>query len=228
MSDACKQWGIPVISGNVSFYNESFGQPIYPTPTVGLVGLIEDVSVTATVGFKNQGDVIVLVGETYDELGGSEYLKVVHGKVAGRPPALDLELEAAVQAAVREAVRSGLAKSTHDCSEGGMVVTLAESAIAGGIGCSVYLDDELSGVSSLFSESQSRVVLTVAEDDIDVLLEVLGRHEVPWAVLGQVGGQRLHIGEKIDIDLDTLRLVYERTLEKLIAGDFQSEEIFEG
>ncbi len=228
LSDACTEWGIPVISGNVSFYNESFGNPIYPTPTVGLVGLIDDVSVTATVAFKDAGDVIVLVGETFDELGGSEYLKSVHGLVTGAPPALDLELEAAVQSAVRAAVRAGIAKSAHDCSEGGMAVTLAESAIAGGIGCSVYLDDDLAGVSSLFSESQSRVVLTVAEGDMDGLLEIFDANEVPFAVLGQVGGERLHIGEKIDVDLNTMKLIFEHTLEKLVGGEMQTEELFEG
>ncbi|MBA4370273.1 MAG: phosphoribosylformylglycinamidine synthase subunit PurL, partial [Coriobacteriaceae bacterium] len=107
LADACRAFGVPVISGNVSFYNESFGQPIYPTPTVGVVGLVEDVRLAPTVAFKDAGDVIVLVGETADELGGSEYLKVLHGVVAGRPPALDLELERDVQAAVREAVRAG-------------------------------------------------------------------------------------------------------------------------
>lgn len=228
MSDACKEWGIPVISGNVSFYNESFGQPIYPTPTVGLVGLVDDIAAVATVAFKDAGDVVVLVGETYDELGGSEYLKVVHEKVAGRPPALDLELERDVQAAVREAVRRGIAKSAHDCSEGGLAVALAECAIAGRVGCSVYLDDELPGVSSLFSESQSRVVLTVAEPDMDALLEILSRDEVPYSVLGTVGGKRLAIGDKVDIDLDTISLVYERTLAKLVAGELQPEELFEG
>lgn len=228
LSDACKEWNIPVISGNVSFYNESFGNPIYPTPTVGLVGLVEDVSVTATVAFKDAGDVIVLVGETFDELGGSEYLKSIHGLVAGAPPALDLELEAAVQRVVREAIRSGIAKSAHDCSEGGLGVALAESAIAGGIGCSVYLDDDLAGVSSLYSESQSRVLLTLTESSMDALLEILDRNEVPFSVLGQVGGERLHIGEKIDIDLDTMKLVFERSLEKLVGGEIQTEELSAG
>lgn len=228
LSDACKEWNIPVISGNVSFYNESFGNPIYPTPTVGLVGLVDDVSVTATVAFKDAGDVIVLVGETFDELGGSEYLKSVHGLVAGAPPALDLELEAAVHRVVREAIRSGIAKSAHDCSEGGVGVALAESAIAGGIGCSVYLDDDLAGVSSLYSESQSRVLLTLTESSMDALLEIFDRNEVPFSVLGQVGGERLHIGEKIDVDLDTIKLVFERSLEKLVGGEVQTEELSAG
>ncbi|HSK47001.1 MAG TPA: phosphoribosylformylglycinamidine synthase subunit PurL, partial [Coriobacteriia bacterium] len=138
LSDACKAFGVPVISGNVSLYNESFGQPIYPTPTVGLVGLLEDIDKHCTMSFKDEGDVIVLVGESEAELGGTEYLKVEHGVVSGRPPALDLELEAAVQTVVRDGIRNGLVKSAHDCSEGGIAVALAESCLAGDIGADVH------------------------------------------------------------------------------------------
>jgi len=228
MADACKAWGIPVISGNVSFYNESFGQAIYPTPTVGLVGLVEDVGQVATVGFKDEGDVIVLVGETADELGGSEYLAAVHHKIAGAPPALDLDLERDVQAAVREAVREGLVKSAHDCSEGGAAVALAECAIAGDVGCMAALDDGLTGVSSLFSETQSRVVLTCAEGDIDALLDMLDRHDVPWSVIGTVGGARFHIEDKVDIDLEIMGAIYFQRLEQLVSGELQAEELHEG
>ena len=143
MADACKAFGVPVISGNVSFYNESFGQPIYPTPTVGLVGLIDHIDHHCTLDFKDEGDVIVLVGESEAELGGSEYLKVEHGLVSGRPPALDLDLETAVQAVVRDGIRNGVVKSAHDCSEGGIAVTLAESCLAGDIGADVHLHDDL-------------------------------------------------------------------------------------
>ncbi len=228
LSDACKEWEIPVISGNVSFYNESFGNPIYPTPTVGLVGLVDDISQVGTYAFKDEGDVVVLVGETYDELGGSEYLKVIHGLVAGRPPALDLDLEADVQAAVREGVRAGLLKSAHDCSEGGIAVALAESCIAGGIGCDVHLEDELAPASSLFSESQSRVVVTLAEDDIEAYLGMLDEMSVPYGVIGAVGGDRLHICEKIDVDLEMVRAAHRDTLERLVGGEFSTEELHGG
>jgi phosphoribosylformylglycinamidine synthase len=228
MSDACKAWDIPVISGNVSFYNESFGQPIYPTPTVGLVGLIDDVNTYATTAFKLEGDVIVLIGETLDELGGSEYLNIVHGAVAGKPPVLDLALERDVQAAVREGVRSGLVKSAHDCSEGGIGVTLAECCVAGNIGADVHLEDDLPAVSSLFSETQSRVVVSVAEADIETFMDLLAEHEVPYSVLGTVGGDRLHISEKVDIGVGTLREAHSNTLEKLVGGQWQPEELTDG
>ncbi|MHB9002943.1 MAG: phosphoribosylformylglycinamidine synthase subunit PurL [Coriobacteriia bacterium] len=232
MSDACKAWEIPVISGNVSFYNESFGSPIYPTPTVGLVGLIDDVTRVATSGFKVEGDVIVLVGETLAELGGSEYLKIVHDTVAGRPPALDLELERDVQSAVREAVRSGLALSAHDCSEGGIAISLAECCLAGHIGCDIHLEDELAPVESLFAETQSRVILTVAEPRVDELLDLLARHDVPWSVLGTVGGTGIEItgpeGQMVLAGLEDLHAAYVPTLECWVAGQMQTEELREG
>jgi len=228
LADACRFFGVPVISGNVSFYNESFGQPIYPTPTVGLVGLLDDVHKSATVAFEDDGDVIVLVGESAAELGGSEYLKLEHDLVAGRPPALDLELERDVQAAVRDAIRVGLVKSAHDCSEGGIGVALAESCLAGGIGAELALDDDLPPVASLFSETQSRIVVTVAEPDAEKLVVHLLERAVPYAVLGTVGGERLVIEDKLDVALDEMRDAYEPTLEALVAGSIASDELHEG
>jgi len=229
MADACKAWTIPVISGNVSFYNESFGQPIYPTPTVGLVGLLDHVDQHCTMSFKDEGDVIVLVGESDNELGGSEYLKVEHNLVSGRPPALDLELEGAVQRVVRESIRAGLVKSAHDCSEGGIAVALAESCIAGELGADVHLHDELHPVGSLFGETQSRIVVTVAEADAEALVEACLAAEVPYSVIGTVGGERLTICEKLDASLDALRDAFEPTLEALVHSEtLQTEELFEG
>jgi len=230
LSDACSAWGIPVISGNVSFYNESFGQPIYPTPTVGLVGLLEDIDKRATSGFKDAGDVVVLVGETLPELGGSEFLMVEHGLVSGAPPALDIELERDVQRATIAGIRRGLIKSAHDCSEGGIGITLAECSLAGGIGASVVLDDDLDPAVSLFSESQSRIVVTVAEERAEELVTLCLEHEVPYSVLGTVGGDRLVVEGSLDLTLATLREAWEPTLERLVHGDetLQSEEIREG
>ncbi|MDR3315178.1 MAG: phosphoribosylformylglycinamidine synthase subunit PurL [Coriobacteriales bacterium] len=216
LSDACKHFGIPVISGNVSFYNESFGNAIYPTPVVGIVGTLDDISQVATAGFKQAGDTIVLVGETADELGGSEYLKVVHGLVAGKPPALDLELEGDVQAAVRAAVRAGLLQSAHDVSEGGIAVALTESCVLGHIGAQVALDDELPAISSLFSETQSRILVSVTEQAVPALLEVLAQQQVPYSVLGEVGGERLIIEDKLDVAVDKIAKTYNNSLEEQV------------
>ncbi|HET6351052.1 MAG TPA: phosphoribosylformylglycinamidine synthase subunit PurL [Coriobacteriia bacterium] len=230
MSDACKAFGVPVISGNVSFYNESFGQPIYPTPTVGLVGLIDDIDAHCTMDFKDEGDVIILVGETEAELGGSEYLKVEHDVVAGMPPALDLDLELGVQAVVRDGIRNALIKSAHDCSEGGIAVALAESCIAGGVGADVCLDDELHPLASLFSETQSRIVVTVADEDAEDLVDTLAAAGVPYSVIGSVRGERLAIEGRLDVSLEELRDAYLPSLEKAVHGGetVQTEELFEG
>jgi phosphoribosylformylglycinamidine synthase len=216
LADACHHFGIPVISGNVSFYNESFGNAIYPTPVVGIVGVVDDVRTVATSAFKHAGDTIVLVGETADELGGSEYLKLCHGLVAGRPPVLDLTLEGDVQRVVRTAVRDGLLESAHDCSEGGIAVALAECCIAGSIGARVALDDDLPVVVSLFSETQSRIVVSVCEANAPALIDRLLAAEVPYSVIGEVGGGELAIEGKIELPLDKIAKIYSNSLEQQV------------
>jgi phosphoribosylformylglycinamidine synthase len=216
LSEACTFAGIPVVSGNVSFYNESFGNAIYPTPVVGIVGVVQDVEKIATSSFKQAGDTIILVGETAEELGGSEYLKVAHNLVAGRPPALDLELEGDVQRVVRDAVRAGLLASAHDCSEGGIAVTLAESCLAGNVGATVVLDDDLPAVASLFSETQSRIVISVSEQNTPAVLDLLVQANVPYAVLGEAGGDSLIIAEKIELSLAQIAATYNTALENQV------------
>jgi phosphoribosylformylglycinamidine synthase len=148
--------------------------------------------------------------------------------VAGRPPGIDLELERDVQSAVRDAIRAGLVRSAHDCSEGGIAVTLAESCLAGGVGADIHLEDELPPTASLFGETQSRIVVTVAEDDAEKLVALLLRHGVPYAVLGTVGGERLTIEDKVDLSLDDLRDAFEPALAALVSGTLSSEELHEG
>jgi phosphoribosylformylglycinamidine synthase len=218
LSDACRAFGVPVISGNVSFYNESFGSPIYPTPTVGLVGVLDDVSKHCTMGFKAEGDVIVLLGETENEVGGSEYLKLAHGVVSGRPPALDLDLEMAVQATVLTAIDEGILRSAHDCSEGGLAVTLAECCIAGSLGADVHVGDELPEYAALFSETQSRIVVTTVPENAERLVEIALANEIPYAVLGTVGGDRLAIEDIVGVTLEQLREAWEPALEMALAG----------
>jgi phosphoribosylformylglycinamidine synthase len=166
MSAACEKLNSPVISGNVSLYNETNGTAIYPTPTVGMVGLIEDVDHITTQSFKEAGDLIYVMGETKEEFGGSELQKMTYGRIFGKAPELDLEKEATRQSQLLGAIRSGIVQSAHDVSEGGLGVALAESVIGTKLGANVGLEGK-SAVTTLFSETQSRFVVTVRPENKD-------------------------------------------------------------
>ncbi len=199
IAEACRTFGIPVTGGNVSFYNDTEGLSIHPTPVLGVVGLIEDAANAVRPGFRAAGDVLVLVGETRGELGGTEYLRAVHGLEAGWPPVLDLEQEKRNQEFVLEAIGAGLVRSAHDLSEGGLAVTLAECAFhsAGRLGCAVDLDavpapdGALRDDALLFGESQSRVLLTCRPADQARVLEMAARRGAPARAIGRVGGRTL-------------------------------------
>ena len=187
MAEACEALGTPVTGGNVSFYNETNGEAIYPTPTIGMVAVHDDISKIPSPGFVNPGDVILVVGETKDELGGSEYAKVIHGVVAGDAPALDLDLEQRVQKAVLAAIHEGVANAAHDVAEGGLAVALAEMAIAGGKGCQASIvcnEGRIDG--NLFGESQSRVILTCCRDAVMRLRAICIEHGLPHRLVGDV------------------------------------------
>jgi phosphoribosylformylglycinamidine synthase subunit PurL len=222
ISEACKKFGIPVIGGNVSLYNETSGVSIYPTPTIGMVGLIEDISRHATQWFKTEGDIIILLGETKEELGGSEYLKVIHKLDKGRPPYMDLDLEARVQDACLSAIQSGIIKSAHDCSEGGLAVALAECCVSSSlstVGAKITLPAHtIRRDSMLFGESQSRIIASIAKEDISEFMSVAEMHGAPAVVIGKVGGERLKIDGLIDIPVDDLKAAWKDTLERLLRG----------
>ena len=213
LSETCRAFGTPVVGGNVSLYNESPAGVVDPTPTVAMVGLIDDERHITTQFFKNAGDAIILVGEIGDEMGASHFLKVCHGRKEGRPPRLDIARELAVQNSVRELIRAGLVKSAHDCSEGGLAVALAECCfnpeglLGADTNCSRRpvggaADGSLtsSGAShseaatALFNEAQSRIVISVAESNAARVLDRLDKSGVPALRLGLVGGDFLSIG----------------------------------
>ena len=226
MSAASEAFEAPVISGNVSLYNESRGRDIYPTPIIGALGLLDDVNAHATMAFKNEGDIVVLLGS--DEvrgdaasLAGSEYLELVHDKVVGRPT-IDLDLEAAVQRVCRKAVTAGILHSAHDCSDGGLAVALAESCIAGNIGFTGTF--ALSGRwdAALFGETESRIVVSLPEDRITEFERLCSDEGVPSVVLGSVGGNRLGLGGRVDLDLDDVEDAWSGGLERAVGGDESS------
>jgi phosphoribosylformylglycinamidine synthase len=189
MAEACRAFDTPVTGGNVSLYNESPAGAIDPTPTVGMVGIVEDPKHITTQFFKDADDAILLVGDPGDELGASHYLLAVHGLKAGPPPRLDYKTEIAVQDAVRTLIRMGLVKSAHDCSEGGLAVTLAESCISGSqiLGATAEIpSDSLRSDIPLFNESQSRIVLSVDPANTTNILALLAASGVPARQIGIV------------------------------------------
>lgn len=187
MSEACRALNTPVISGNVSFYNETKGSAVYPTPVVGMVGLIENIDRVTTQGFKNTGDLIVLIGQNGDDIGGSEYLKVRFGLEKGKPPRVDLEMEKKVQETCLECISLGIINSAHDTSEGGLAVALAESCISGKKGARVELEGEgLRDDVLLFGETQSRVIVSLAKENLHMLEKIAGDRQAPVKVIGWV------------------------------------------
>jgi phosphoribosylformylglycinamidine synthase len=215
MRDACTTLNVPVVSGNVSFYNETDGTPIYPTPTIGMVGLIEKVERMMTPWFKAAGDMVVLLGRTREELGGSEYLKWVHGLTRGTPPWIDLKLEQAVQLACLEAIDHNLLSSAHDVSDGGLAVALAECCIVHPerpLGVRIGTHEMIRGDASLFSESQSRIVVSLKEEKVDRLKEIAARHSVPLQVIGAVGGNRFTIQPLVQLPVDELKTIWSTAL----------------
>lgn len=203
MAEACRALGTPVVSGNVSFYNETEGRGILPTPVIGMVGLIEDVRRTIQPGFKNHGDVIALLGTTQDDLSTSEYAVSVGGattvelEASGRVPELDLEREHSVQNACLEAAEAGLLTAAHDCADGGLAVALAELCFSSlgreAIGARVDLEGTLSPTALLFSESPSRIVVSFEQAVVDQIREIAERHNAPFTILGRVGGNSLRV-----------------------------------
>lgn len=190
--EACLELGTPVTGGNVSFYNEKGGEAIYPTPMIGMVGLVDDVTQTVSSQWKDEGDLIILLGETLEELGGSEYL-ALQGIVGGDVPSLDLRKEKAVQQLCRTLIQKGHAKSAHDCSEGGLAVALAESCIQAKRGAKVSLSAPFRADALLFGESQSRIVVSIARNELSVVQDLANEAEVPCTVLGTVEGDHLAI-----------------------------------
>ena len=206
MAQACEILNIPVISGNVSLYNETKGEPVYPTPVVGMVGLIEDIDHHSTIGFKHEGDLVAMLGgdeKGTDGKGGSEYLELIHDIVVGAL-SIDLDLEKRVQRCCLDAIRQGIVRSAHDCSDGGLAVTLAESCIAGRIG--IRGKWKITGRidSELFGEEQSRIVVSLEPARWGELRNLAASHRVPLRELGTVGGNRFLIEDVVDLPLEEI------------------------
>ena len=226
LADACEAFGTPVISGNVSFYNETPEHAIYPTPTVGMVGLLPDADKRVTMGFKNTGDDIFLIGRPQPTtgsvkptFGGSEYLSVIRGQEIGKPPVLDIALEKNVTACLREAIDTDMVRSAHDVSDGGLAVALAECCITGEQGAKVIMPADKRGFipkvsRELFGEMNSNIVVSIRPARKGDFTALVQKYDLPCCALGQVGGKALTIGgviggTQIIVPVADLRAAYE-------------------
>jgi phosphoribosylformylglycinamidine synthase len=241
MAEACRAFDTPVISGNVSFYNETEGRGILPTPVIGMVGLVEEVSRIIQPGFKSEGDVIALLGTTNDDLSISEYAATVRGYTTeemiahGRVPSLSLELEKAVQETCLRAAAEGLLRSAHDCSDGGISVAIAESCFSSlnraGIGADIALNSNARlnsstrdrAANALFGESPSRIVVSLTESAVTRVSEIASEFNCPFALLGRVGGNRLNIKiderEEIAAGVEELESIWRTSLSRRLGAE---------
>ncbi|QFQ31160.2 phosphoribosylformylglycinamidine synthase subunit PurL [Janibacter melonis] len=222
--DACLELGIPVTGGNVSFYNQTGDVAIHPTPVVGVLGVIEDVAKGVGAGFAHDGQVVLALGRTRDELDGGEWAHALHGHLGGVPPQVDLAAEKALADFFVAAVRAGVLTSSHDVSDGGLAITLAESALRHGVGASLDLTPvcERDGVdltTALLSESVARAVVTVAdEQSLATVVNLAAEHGVPVARIGTTGGSTLKVKGALELEVDAMRLAHTATMRSYFAS----------
>ncbi len=215
MADAARALGIPVVSGNVSLYNETNGDAIWPTPVVGMVGILDDATRAVPMGFRREGDAVFIAGAapSLGDLAGAQYLRTMYGITAGAPR-IDVDAERRLQAFLREAADAGLLASAHDVSSGGLAVAVAECAMASGIGAEIALDGD---AVAYFGETQSRVVVTCAAGNVAALTAAIERNDIAFSHAGFVGGDRLRLGA-IDLAVSALREPYEAGLPHALEG----------
>ncbi|MCX5702459.1 MAG: AIR synthase-related protein, partial [Candidatus Omnitrophica bacterium] len=220
ISRACRALNTPVVSGNVSFNNENPKGSVDPTPIVGMVGLIKDRSKIISQYFKNTQDIILLLGKNKEDLGGSEYLKTIHGLKKGNCPDINLELEKGVQKTTLEAIERGFIQSAHDCSEGGLAVALAESCLsnpAKKLGAVINLaSGNIRTDALLFGESQSRIILSAKPKNVKKILQISKKNKTPVSVIGKVGGSRLVINKFINASLNELLKSWKNAIENYL------------
>ncbi len=218
MGDACRSLQTPVTGGNVSFHNESQSNAVFPTPTIGMLGVIDNMEQVTSAGFLEAGDRLLLLGNDRIEFGGSELLSRVTGKVTGEAPEIDLDEEVRLQRVTLAAIRGGLVSSAHDCSEGGLAIALAESSIFSGkrnLGVSVGLDvEDLLG--TLFGESQSRILLSVPPEKLPELVDIADSEGVVSHVIGEVVPETFTIGTAISMSVEEISALYNESIEKIM------------
>ncbi|MEZ4961731.1 MAG: phosphoribosylformylglycinamidine synthase subunit PurL [Saprospiraceae bacterium] len=222
IGEACRKFGTPVTGGNVSFYNQSQvgdkAEPIYPTPTIGMLGILDDAASQMTLDFKNDGDMIYMLGNSYNDLGSSEYLRVLHGIHFSPPPYFDLYEEFEVQKHTRKLIKKELVNSAHDVSEGGLFTCLMESTMASGLGFNIETVETFRKDCFLFGESQSRIIVTLSPDKEDDLQNYLINNNVSFTKLGEVFGNSVVIDEENFGSVNEWKRIFDETLAEKIDG----------
>jgi phosphoribosylformylglycinamidine synthase subunit PurL len=225
MRDACTVFDTPVTGGNVSFYNESITDRVYPTPVIGMLGVLESVKHATSSGFSDGGDHIFILGDSPGHIGGSEYLSVIHKEIFGDAPEIDLHKEKVLQKFLLSAIRSGLVRSAHDVAEGGLAVALAECCVAGNlkpIGASVRIESDVRPDRLYFGEDQSRVIISVNESNVLKLKKMHKKYsEITLQEIGRVGGDILKINDDISLDINTLDRVYYTSIKQYMESSVQ-------
>lgn len=219
MGEACRALDYPIVSGNVSLYNETNGKGILPTPAIGGVGVMQDIDRMATIAFEGAGQTVVLIGETKDELGASLYQREILKEDAGLPPVVDLAVERRNGDFVRALIENGQVTTCHDLSDGGLIAALADMAMAGGVGVSVTVDDTLPLHAHLFSESQARYLVATDADTAEQIRKEAKDAGIPAAVLGETGGDSISVnGGAVKLDLKALKAAHEGWLPNYMAN----------
>jgi phosphoribosylformylglycinamidine synthase len=213
LADGCLELGTPVTGGNVSFYNQTGEVAIHPTPVVGVLGVIDDVSKRTPMGFRQPGDAVLLLGETRDELDGSEWAHVIHGHLGGVPPQVDLAAEKVLANFLVDVGRTGVISAAHDLSDGGVAQACVEMALRNGIGANITTPEDVDPFVFLFSESTARAIVTVDPEQLDMVAAAASVLGVPVTFIGTVGesGEDLHF-DGIDLSLAELSATAEATL----------------
>jgi phosphoribosylformylglycinamidine synthase len=238
ITEACQAFETPITGGNVSFYNETEGQGVYPTPVLGMVGLIEDMKHLATCGFKGNDEVILLLGKTHEDLGGSEYLAEIHKQIIGEPPRLDLENEKAIQQFCLKLIKNGLVSSAHDVSDGGLLIALAECCLAAQnnliLGADIELNsssaafaNNISLAASLFGESQSRIIISIKQDKLETVESLAKEDNILCTKIGNTSGEdfvvRLNGHEIIRKPVKEMHKSWQMSLENLLENAISSD-----
>ena len=220
MAEACIALDYPIISGNVSLYNETNGTGVQPTPAIGGVGILKDVTKHTSKAFKNDGDVIILLGDTNGHLGASIYLRDIQGREDGAPPAVDLHAEKRNGDFVRDLIQAGTLTACHDISDGGLIIALAEMSMSGNIGATITaLPEGIAPHAALFGEDQARYIITVSAGDKDSVLTAAQKAGISAQVLGSTGGNSLNITSLVNVSVTTMIERNESWMPKYMAGE---------